>query len=316
MKKQLLILLLALNSARGFTVLVGGWAQGLVVFEANIPPYTNVAALEMAQWAKWTNQTQLFPYATAGSLSSSDQHNTIAWSADAGWILPDYVLAATINSWVDGVMTEADTVVNSAQNWSSYDGPLIWGNWDIGRVLLHELGHCVGLDHSVAGTIMAPAVGDAYQLTRDDIVGAAFLYGTFNGAAIPPCPTCPTADPCPSPPPDHRLTNISTRGWVGVGDNVMIAGFIVKGNESVVVRAMGPTLKKYNVADFLERPSLEIHGANGQIMGANGTVPASLQPADPNEQAVGLNLADGAYTAIVRGVNSTQGIALVEVYEQ
>lgn len=121
-----------------------------------------------------------------------------------------------------------------------------------------------------------------------------------------------------------RLTNISTRGLVQTNSNVMIAGVIVQtSNQKVIVRALGPTLASFGVTHSLANPALELHNANGSLLTSNDNWKSTQQAeitasgyAPPNdlESAIVSTLAPGNYTAIVRGVNNTTGVALVEVY--
>jgi hypothetical protein len=121
---------------------------------------------------------------------------------------------------------------------------------------------------------------------------------------------------------DSKLANISTRGFVQTGDNVMIGGFIILGNEdeNVLIRAIGPSLP---LADTLADPLLELHDADGSILAMNDnwrdTQEAEIQatgipPTNDAEAAIISTLAPGNYTAIVRGVGDTTGVALIEVY--
>ena len=132
------------------------------------------------------------------------------------------------------------------------------------------------------------------------------------------------------------LGNISTRGFVQTGDNVMIGGFIVQGTgpKTVIVRAIGPELipPPYNIPNALADPTLELHDGTGALIGSNdnwqttviGGIITSNQvsaiqnslhaPTQPSESAIVATLQPGNYTAIVRGVNNTVGVALVEVY--
>ena len=121
---------------------------------------------------------------------------------------------------------------------------------------------------------------------------------------------------------DARLANISTRGFVQTGDNVMIGGFIILGSEDedVLVRAIGPSLP---LAGTLADPLLELHNADGSILATNDnwrdTQEAEIEatgipPANDAESAIVSTLAPGNYTAIVRGVGDTTGVALVEAY--
>ena len=124
-----------------------------------------------------------------------------------------------------------------------------------------------------------------------------------------------------------RLGNISTRGWVGTGDSVMIGGFIIKGSapKKVLITAKGPALAEANVPSVLGDPNLTLYNSSGQLILGNdnwGTAANATEiqahPAKPRyaqEAAILTTLNPGAYTAIVRGAGSTTGNALVEVYE-
>lgn len=122
---------------------------------------------------------------------------------------------------------------------------------------------------------------------------------------------------------DSKLANISTRGLVETGDNVLIGGFIVLGDNaaSAILRAIGPSLP---VAGALADPTLELHDSNGTTLTSNDDwrsdqeseiVATGLPPNNDAESAILTTLAPGSYTAIVRGANNTTGIALVEVYQ-
>ena len=121
-----------------------------------------------------------------------------------------------------------------------------------------------------------------------------------------------------------KLANISTRGRVEAGDNVMIGGFIVGGSEpaNVLVRAIGPSLAAAGVADTLQDPVLELHDLNGNVIGndnwrtdqAQEIISSTVPPTNDVESAMSVTLVPGAYTAIVRGNGDTSGVGLVEVY--
>ncbi len=121
------------------------------------------------------------------------------------------------------------------------------------------------------------------------------------------------------------LGNISTRGFVDTGDNVMIGGFIVGGSEpaSILVRATGPSLTTAGLSGVLEDPVLELHDANGNVLVNDNwretqeseIIATTIPPADDKEPAILANLVPGNYTAIVRGKDDTTGVALVEVYK-
>ena len=126
---------------------------------------------------------------------------------------------------------------------------------------------------------------------------------------------------------DSKLGNISTRGLVEVDDNVLIAGLIVTpanaSSTNVLVRALGPTLGDFGVAGFLVDPTLDLVNANGTVKSTNDNwmssqaaeiQAAGLAPGHDEEAALIDTLAPGAYTAVVRGINRTTGVGLVEVY--
>ncbi len=118
------------------------------------------------------------------------------------------------------------------------------------------------------------------------------------------------------------LANISTRGRVLTGDNVMIGGFIIGGPQpaSVLVRAVGPSLP---VAGRLEDPELSLFNSNGSAITNDDwratqeseIIATTVPPSDAREAAIVATLVPGAYTAIVRGKNGSTGVALVEVYD-
>jgi hypothetical protein len=126
---------------------------------------------------------------------------------------------------------------------------------------------------------------------------------------------------------DSMLANISTRGSVGTGDDVLIGGFILApdgyASSTILVRAIGPSLAAAQVAGPLQDPEIELYDSNGASIAFNDNwketqetdiEAAQLAPADDRESAIEATLAPGAYTAIVRGADDTTGVGLVEVY--
>jgi photosystem II stability/assembly factor-like uncharacterized protein len=121
-----------------------------------------------------------------------------------------------------------------------------------------------------------------------------------------------------------QLANIATRGLVQTGDNVLIGGFIVAGNEpaKILVRAIGPSLAAFGLQGVLADTELELHDSNGGVTGNDDwrstqeaeIIATSIPPKHNKESAVLAVLAPGNYTAVVRGKNNTTGIAVVEAY--
>jgi len=123
-----------------------------------------------------------------------------------------------------------------------------------------------------------------------------------------------------------KLTNISTRGFVQTGDNVMIGGFILGAAGepgSIVIRAIGPSLIPLGVVNALADPTLALYDSNGTLTMSNDNWKdtqqtaiqnTGLQPSNDLESAIFAILPVANYTAIVRGKNGSSGVALVEVY--
>ncbi|XOV90621.1 MAG: S8 family serine peptidase [Pseudomonadota bacterium] len=123
-----------------------------------------------------------------------------------------------------------------------------------------------------------------------------------------------------------RLRNLATRGIVGTGDEVLIGGLVITGNEpkSVVIRARGPALADAGVSGVLLNPQIALFSGS-TVIDTNDDwqnhagvdlIPDDLKPANyPAEAVIARTLAPGPYTAIVSGVNDESGIGLVEIFE-
>jgi hypothetical protein len=126
-----------------------------------------------------------------------------------------------------------------------------------------------------------------------------------------------------------KLGNISTRGFVDVDDNVMIAGLIAGPSNGtalkILVRALGPTLSDFGVAGALANPTLDLVNASGTVIRSNDNwkddpqqrvaiEAAGLAPSHDEEAALVETVAPGAYTAVVRGSERATGVGLVEAY--
>ena len=174
-------------------------------------------------------------------------------------------------------------------------------------------------------------IGDYITVVSDDASANVAYAATFNGEEdiyyVRIRPSAALAQ--------TNLGNISTRSFVQTGEHVMIGGFIVQGTgpKRVIIRAIGPELTQFGIADALANPRLELHNGTGALIATNddwqttilGGVITSNQVSDiqnsghaptaASESAIIANLQPGNYTAIVRGVNNTTGVALVEVYD-
>jgi len=120
------------------------------------------------------------------------------------------------------------------------------------------------------------------------------------------------------------LSSLSTRGFVGAGDNVMIAGFIVDGGPlNVLIKAQGPSLAPLGISGALNDPSIQLIDANGTLVESNDNwqngnsgaliAASGRAPTDAKESAIMRTLQPGVYTVVTRGVADTQGVVLVSV---
>jgi len=138
-----------------------------------------------------------------------------------------------------------------------------------------------------------------------------------------------------APVPGSQLANVSTRALVQTGDDVLIGGFIVQGMQPkrVIIRAIGPELAPFGIPDPLADPTLELHDSTGALIASNDNWMTTIiggiittdqvaairasgyAPGDLRESAMVVSLPPGNYTAIVRGINSTMGVGLVDLYD-
>ncbi|MDP3073325.1 MAG: lamin tail domain-containing protein [Opitutaceae bacterium] len=129
-----------------------------------------------------------------------------------------------------------------------------------------------------------------------------------------------------------KLNNIATRGFVGTGANIIIAGFVISGEgaKTILVRAVGPTLAAFGLTGLLADPQLAIYRGSESILtnddwstGNTAATTANIAaqvgafalPSGSKDAAFVVTLPAGAYTVQVSGVAGTTGLALVEIYE-
>jgi uncharacterized delta-60 repeat protein len=119
---------------------------------------------------------------------------------------------------------------------------------------------------------------------------------------------------------NSQLANISTRGFVGTGDNVMIGGFILGGGADslIEVLGLGPSLAGGGVSGgVLADPTLELRNSNGALVASNDNCGAmTIHPLDPAEACIETSLPTGAFTAILAGKNGGTGVGLLEIYNR
>jgi hypothetical protein len=152
----------------------------------------------------------------------------------------------------------------------------------------------------------------------------AMIKGKNNGVGVGVVEVYDTGASLPS-----KLANISTRGFVGTGSDIVIAGFQLGGGtlpDRIVVRGIGPSLTGFSVPEVLANPMLELRDSNGTLLMSNNDwqsdsaqaaelTAANLAPSNSLESAIATSLAPGAYTALLSGANNGTGNGVVEVYD-
>lgn len=328
------------SSLRGYVLEGQSWPAGTVVvlqlslgnagrtLQDGNTSWNDAVAPVAAMWNQRLQRVQVSNVLNSTVPCTSGDHlNSVVFASTIfGQGFGANTLAVTYYRYSGSTMSEADTLFNQAQTFDSYRGPLQFvphgpAIADIRRVFLHETGHGLGLGHpdsagQQVAAVMNSIISNQEVLSTDDIAGGQFIYGARPAG---------TPTPTPGSSPSH-LANISTRVKVGLGDNLLIGGFIISGTESkkVILRAMGPSLTASGVANALADPVLELHDSGG-VIGYNddwqsspqaGEITASgLAPGNPRESAIIVTLSPGNYTAVVSGYNSGQGVGLVEAYE-
>jgi len=125
------------------------------------------------------------------------------------------------------------------------------------------------------------------------------------------------------------LGNVSTRGNVGISDNVLIGGLIIRDSsqrnqpQTIVLRGIGPSLTSAGITSPLQDPFIELRNSQGTLIEANdnwatasqvGTIPALLKPTNAKESAIKQTLSPGNYTVVLRGADNGVGTGVVEAY--
>ena len=188
-----------------------------------------------------------------------------------------------------------------------------------------QLGGVITADQAatIRATTVAPTDSAEAAIVADLLPGAytTVIRGASNGTGVGLAEIYDLDQPAAA-----TIANLSTRGFVQVGANVLIGGFIIAGSNpsNIVVRALGPSLLGAGVGDALLDPTLDLHDSNGMLVASNDNwadtqrteIEASgLAPTDPREAAIESSLLPGNYTATVTGKNGTIGVGLVEIYK-
>jgi len=232
---------------------------------------------------------------TGGFIIAGDTPLTVVLRG----LAPSLTRAGVEHAATDPVLTLFDStgaVLASNDDWDANDPATIASG----------LAPTEALESFIIATLPAGAYTAVLE-TKDSPGVALFeLYEVGNNAAL-------------------GIANLSTRGRVGLGDDVLIAGFILTGDHvtRVIVRAIGPSLSGAGISHPLADPELELHDGNGSLIFRNDNwrsdqeaqiVQSGMAPSAEQESAIIATLPAGNYSAVVRGVGGSEGVALVEIF--
>jgi len=256
-----------------------------------------------------------------GSLTATDTN--LAYAAGDVHVAgnPNIVGSAYTNNFV-GATTTILYDIDSTFDTLVYQDPPNSGQ-------LHTVGNLGVNTNDMVGFDISQGTGTAYaSLTQ----GSAALY-TINLASGAATLVGTIGDPATlagqlvidiAVPTATRLLNISTRGRVGTGYDVLIGGFINRGGGRLLVRAIGPSLTAFGVPSPLPDPVLTLKDSNGVTLATNDDWQSTqaadisatgLAPTNSAESAILTSLPAGNYSGVVSGKGSNTGIALVEVFQ-
>lgn len=331
-----LLLLLGILPTFGYVVTGYSWTRNrTVVMHLSLPPGTgtfqdgfnsfgesaedalNIWNQHLAHMQFTVVRNSILPPRSFDGDTSVSMSDTIYGEA-----FGNNVLAVTLVTSRGSTMFEADVIFNDAYTYNSYRGNLQPGVQDFHRIALHEFGHVLGLGHPNQGpppqtvtAIMNSNIGNVDSLRTDDISGAQSIYSS--------------GPPYLNSNPSSNLVNLSTRAFVSTGENALIGGFIVQGSQpaTVILRAIGHSLRASGIGSPLTDPVMELHGSSGIIAtsddwidSSNATTIASyrLDPSNSLESAIIATLNPGNYTVVVRAYDTPgdlTGVGLVELYD-
>ncbi len=129
---------------------------------------------------------------------------------------------------------------------------------------------------------------------------------------------------------DAQLINISTRGYVGQGDSVMIGGFVIIGEVEMdlLIRGVGPALQNQGIDTPLSDPFISLYSGSNVIaenddwedersiekLDAFASVGAFTFENGSRDAAMLVSLGQGLYTVVLDGASGETGIGMFEIY--
>lgn len=257
-----------------------------------------------------------------GSLTATDTALAYAVGDAHAGANPNVVASAYTNNFVGAVATilyDIDSNLDILVNQDPANAGALHTVGGLGIDTTDNAGFDISQGSGVAyASLTVGTTTGLYQINLAS--GAATLVGTIgNTTSLAGETVIDIAVPTAT-----RLLNISTRGRVGTGEDVLIGGFINRGGGRIVLRAIGPSLSAFGVASPLSDPVLTLKDVNGVTLATNDDWQSSqaaditatgLAPTNSAESAILTSLPPGNYSGVVSGKGSDTGVALVEVYQ-
>jgi hypothetical protein len=287
----------------------------------------------------FTFPASVIGYGISGTLSATGSSAQIAATLTySGWSQPQQITVPR-SVWFGANDSNGISIINGRFTGMAVDQTspgkgnvtfIVDSNNDL--YLVHET--AAGVFYGGVGTV-TPNSGDTGGTFSVNGVHGAIISGSFTTNAFVMNGTFTNAENSQTydfnafrDAAAHRLGNVSTRGFVGTGQNVLIGGFVIGGGPKLVlIRVLGPSLAQFGITSPLEAPTLTLSKGGTQLATNTGWQNQSSQtivqqieatqlaPYSTGDDAILIELEEGAYTAEVSGVGGTTGTALVEVYE-
>lgn len=180
--------------------------------------------------------------------------------------------------------------------------------------------------------VVADSLTSPTGMEIDERSGSVFITEIFTGRVLKVSPWSIASTLNPGQP--SQFSNLSVRGRAGIGNDTLIAGFVIESTaKQVLIRGVGPQLTEFDVAGALADPKISVYDSNGRLVAENdnwssGSTSETAQIvataakagafpliAGSKDAALLRTLPPGAYTVHVSAVGGTSGVALAEVYK-
>lgn len=285
---------------------------GLIYINYLTQEYDIISAIPVSSNGSFSGTSTLTGRSISGQISATTISLTYAGSTLSGPKLSAYGSSSAFAGYYVGSVYEPSLGISYANIINLTNGKVVVVNITndgtiigVGSISSSGAVLLTTIYGETVSTTFSPPVNGIVQGTAFSSLG--YLY-TYSGIKATPA----------------RLANISTRGFIGGGEQVLIGGFIVKdGGKTVLINAKGPSLAAFGVAAPLLNPRLDLYQGS-QLISSNANwrtnsnaaeiTASGVGPSDDREASLQVALEPGAYTVIVSSEDGSQGIGLVEAF--